>query len=267
MPVQAVLVLASLMAILGITVRRGHLNYRSGKIQNELKVAQRKQERELSKIKSSKSRMEAAVRVRETEKKVSRDNVVKITELMRKVEHLMESDQQEEALKILIQVTALDRDHRNANEKLASLYLKRNQNQKAELIYHTLIETFPQDSVYYSNLGHTYFNRRKFKKAIPLYERALELDKGNPMRYINLGHVYVTKKDYAEAIEYYKKANRLNTRDTELMFLIVEVALESSNPILAREYLLKILDYEPYNQRAKELLSEVLDLLKEGERV
>ena len=65
------------------------------------------------------------------------------------------------------------------------------------------------------------------------------------------------------ALEYYTKAHRLDVRNIQLMFLIIEMCLQNSDPITAREYLHRILDYEPYNQQAKTLLGEVLRTLKE----
>lgn len=259
---EPLLITGSALGILGITVRRFLINARVVTIQQQVAQEQRKEEREKSRMRFFRNRKKVEASQDELEKKVLRQNMVRVNELMAKVEQLLEAKEEEEALKMLIQITALDRDHRKAQELLANLYLKHDQPQKAELIYQTLIEQYPHDPLYHSNLGHSYYNRRQFKSALELYEKALELDKASPIRYINLGHVYVAKRELATAVEYYKKASRLSVRDIDLMFTVVETCLNNQDPITAREYLHKVLDYEPYNTRAKEMLAQVLDLLK-----
>src|SRR5690606_7886941 len=184
---------------------------------------------------------------------------------MKKVDHDLVSEDEEEALKTLIQIISLDENHRKANELLARLYLKSGRNKKAELIYKQLIDLYPFDPEYYSCLAHSFFQRHQFKMATEYYEKSLQLDKNNPTRYINLGHVFSTRKDFVTSLEYYMKAHRMDVRNIELMFLITELCLQNSDPITAREYLHRILDYEPYNQQAKTLLGEVLRTLKQEE--
>jgi len=260
---QPALILGSTIGIIAISTRRRGINARTNAIQKQVAKEQRKKEREQSQKRLTKRRALQNALSEEDQKRVTRENLVKVNELLKKVDHLLQNKEEEEALKVLIQVTALDKTHKKANEILASLYLKHDQNEKAELILNTLIEDHPHDPMYRSNLAHSFYNRRKFKAAIPHYEAALERDKANPVRYINIGHVYATKREFTPALEYYKKANRLSVRDVDLMFTIVETCLQNSDPITAREFLHKILDYEPYNNRAKETLSEVLDMLKE----
>jgi tetratricopeptide (TPR) repeat protein len=184
---------------------------------------------------------------------------------MKKADHEISLHQDEEALKTLIQIISLDENHRKANELLGKLYQETGDIKKAELIFKHLIELFPFDPAYYSALGAVNLVRHLFRNAIKYYEKSLSLDKNNPIRYVHLGQAYSSKKDYAMALEWYTKAHRLHVSNIELMFLMVETCLFNSDPIKAREYLHKILDYEPYNQQAKTILAEVLQTLsKEG---
>lgn len=257
--------LGSLSALTYIVSRRFRIIKKTFSLQRELEDHQKKLERVKKKESLQKEKALLELKRSAEMKHKALRNLGAINELMKKVDHDLTTGQDEEALKTLIQVISLDENHRKGNELMARIYLKTGRHKKAELIYKRLIELFPFDAEYYSCLAHSFFQRHQFKMATQFYEKALQLDKSNATRSINLGHVYATRKDYGTALEYYVRAHRMDVRNIELMFLIVEVCLQNSDPISAREYLHRILDYEPYNQQAKTLLGEVLRTLKQEE--
>jgi tetratricopeptide (TPR) repeat protein len=254
---------SSFGALVFIISRRMHLFKATLKIQKDLESHQRKLKRAKKKEKNERVKAVKELERASALKHKALRNLGAINDLMKKVDQDIMAGNDDEALKTLIQIISLDENHRKANELMAKLYLRTEKFKKAELIYKKLIDHHPFDPEYYANLGESFYQRRQFKASTRYYEEALNLDKNNPQRYISLGNVYLTKKDYSGALEFYLKAHRLNVRDVELMFLIVETCLNNTNPITAREYLHKILDYEPYNQQAKSLLGEVLRDLKE----
>jgi tetratricopeptide (TPR) repeat protein len=254
---------SSFGALVFIVSRRMHLFRTTLRIQKDLESHQRKLNRAKKKEKNERVKAVKELERASALKHKALRNLGAINDLMKKADQDIIAGNDEEALKTLIQIISLDGNHRKANELLAKLYLRMEKFKKAELIYKKLVEQHPFDPEYYASLGESFYQRRQFKASTRYYEEALNLDKNNPQRYISLGNVHLTKKDYSGALEYYLKAHRLNVRDVELMFLIVETCLNNIDPITAREYLHKILDYEPYNQQAKSLLGEVLRDLKE----
>ena len=255
--------IGSITSLIIVISRRFKIINKTFSLQRELEDHQKKLERVQKKEKISKEKAIQELKRGAEMKHTALRNLGAINELMKKVDQDLTAGQEEEALKTLIQVTSLDENHRKGNELLAKLYLKSEQHKKAELLYKKLIDLYPFDPENYSQLGQSFFQRHQFKTAEKYYERALSLDKNNPLRYVQLGHVHATRKDFAQALEYYSRAHRLDVRNVELMFLIIEMCLQNSDPITAREYLHRILDYEPYNQQAKTLLGEVLRTLKE----
>lgn len=255
--------LGSLGGLVYIISRRLKMIRKTLMLQKDLEEQQKKMERLEKKEKIDKEKAVVEIRRAAEMKHKALRNLGAINELMKKVDHDLTAGQDEEATKTLIQVTSLDENHRKGNELLARLYLKAGQHKKAELIYKKLIDLFPFDPEYYSQLGQCFLQRHQFKVATKYFEKALSLDKNNSLRYLHLGHVFQTRKEYPLALEYYTKAHRLDVRNIQLMFLIIEMCLQNSDPITAREYLHRILDYEPYNQQAKTLLGEVLRTLKE----
>ncbi|MDP2691419.1 MAG: tetratricopeptide repeat protein [bacterium] len=257
------LLLGSLGSLVFVISRRFRMVKKTLLLQRELAQEQKKEDRAHKKSKRMKERAIEELKRSSEQKHKALRNLGAINELMKKVDHDLMAGDEEVALQTLIQIISLDPNHRKANELLAKLYLNSGQNKKAELIYKRLIELYPFDPTYYSNLARSYYNRQQFQAATQCYEEALRLDKNNPLHSVNLGHLYSTRKDFSSALAYYMQAHRLNVRDIQLMFIIVEVCLHNTNPITAREYLHKILDYEPYNQQAKTMLGEVLRDLKE----
>lgn len=251
----------SLGTLIVLITRRFRIIRKTYELQEELEASQKQIDRAEKKEKFEKEKALKEIRIAQEQKHQALRNIGLMSELMKKAELELERNQDEEAMKTLIQVLALDENHRKANELLAKLYLRSTQEKKAELIYRKLIDLYPFDPEFYASLGHSYFQRHQFKAATKAYEKALSIDKNNPQRYLHLGNVYATKKEFKIALEHYVKAHRLDVRNIELMFLIIEVCLQNSDPISAREYLHKILDYEPYNQQAKTLLGEVLRML------
>lgn len=256
--------LGSIASLFFLISRRLKIVRKTVELQQELEEEQKMIDRAEKKEKIQKEKIVKELKMAQEQKHHALRNLGLINELMKKVDHDLAEKNDEEALKTLIQVIALDENHRKGNELLGRLYLRTARHKKAELILKHLIELYPFDPEYYSMLGHGFFERHQFKAALKCYEKALSLDKNNPKRYIHVGSVYATKKEFSEALDFYTKAHRIDIRNIELMFLIVEICLQNSDPITAREYLHKILDYEPYNQQAKTLLGEVLRMLNTG---
>lgn len=231
-------------------------------LQAELEAEQKQIDRAEKKEKVRKDKVVKEMKIAQEQKHQALRNLGVINDLLKKVDHDLSTQQDEEALKTLIQIIALDDHHRKGNELLGRLYLKLQEYKKAELILRKLIELYPFDPEYHSDLARSFWERSQFKAATEAYEKALSLDRHNPVRFQRLGQVYGARKEYRISLEYFIKAHRLDIRNIELMFQIVEMCLQNSDPITAREFLHKILDYEPYNQQAKTLLGEVLHNLQ-----
>ncbi|MDP3975444.1 MAG: hypothetical protein Q8P95_00850 [bacterium] len=255
--------LAALATLAFMLARRTHMLRETRKLQEELKKQRQKAERAQKRERRQLARVEKELKRAETMKHQSLRHLGAVSELMKKVDHDLANGNQQEALKALIEVTSLDENHQRANELMAQIYLDTQQSKKAEIIYKKLIGLYPFDAKYYGALAQSFLDRHQFKVAQDYFEEALKLDKNNARRYMDLGMLHAMRHEYRISMDYYLKAHHLNLRDVPLMFTIVQNCLSNSDPITAREFLHKILDYEPYNEEAKNLLAGVLRELKE----
>lgn len=254
--------LFSLGSLILIISRRFRLIKKTYSLQKELETEQKRIDRMEKKEKVQKEKVVKAMKMAQEQKHQALRSLGVINDLLKKVDHDLTKGNDEEALKTLIQVIALDDHHRKGNELLANLYLKMAEFKKSELILKKIIELYPFDPEYHHLLGLSFFHRNQFKAATEAMEKSLSLDKHNPLRYQHLGEVFVARKEYKTALEFFVKSHRLDVRNIDLMFQIIDMCQENQDPISAREFLHKILDYEPYNQKAKSLLAEVLQSLQ-----
>lgn len=256
--------LSSLFGLAYLINRRFGVIKKTLNLQKELEENHKKVVRAEKRKKVQHEKALNVIRTNNENRRTALENLGMINELMKKADFEVSKGIRDEAEKTLINVIALDPNHRKANDLLARLYLNLGFPKKAEIILKHLIELFPFDPEYVSLLGTSYLSRHQFRASIKAYEKALELDKNNGKRYQELGNVYAVKKEFKPALELFEQALRVEVSNIKLMFLMVELCLQNSDPIKAREYLHKILDYEPYNQEAKSLLGEVLRMLQAG---
>jgi len=195
---------------------------------------------------SNKKGAKASIPVQQT---ISSD----ILKAIRKIKILLDHNQYKEAEKKLIAILAVNQTCLEANILLASIYLKKKQYGRAEIIYKRIIDFQKnKDAKILSNLAFCLFEQNKIKKSISYYEKALEIEPDNVKRYTNLAQVLFVVKDFMGAIKLFKKAVKMKPRDTEILFMLADTYREAQKYNDAKKTYLKILDYEPYNVEAKQ---------------
>mgnify|MGYP001324537598 CR=1 FL=1 len=181
------------------------------------------------------------------------ESLFDIKKEIKRAEVLLSAGDEIEAEKVLVSILAIDQKHIDAHILLASLYLKRKQYSRAEVLYRELVnlQKYKQAGTL-SNLAFCLFEQGRVNESIDFYQLALNVDDGNYKRYTNLAQVYFVTKDFLQAIELFKKALRLKPRDTDVLFMLADTYREAHMFLEAKKSYLKVLDYEPYNHAAQE---------------
>ncbi len=152
----------------------------------------------------------------------------------------VELNELEEASVSLEKATERDPSNNHIMAKLADVYQKTGQYDKAAETYTKLTELNPDDAKYYLNtivkmydeagmqdkaiettqkmidlnpqdadaiynLGYMYVKLKKYDDAIETFKRAIEVRPNFGYAYSNLGYCYIQKKKYSESIDTYKK--------------------------------------------------------------
>lgn len=162
------------------------------------------------------------------------------------------------AEKQLIQVTSLDENFLDANNKLGVIYLKQGQFGKAEAIFKQLISK-AKNAIYLSNLGRAQYEQNKFEEALKSYLESIEIDNSRPGRYMSAGQICCKLEDKEKAIEMYKKALELDESNIEYLLTLADFLLDDKRFAQAQFYLEKILKLQPDNDMALEMMKRIED--------
>lgn len=261
--IEIYVVLIALALLIIILARRGWINIALKKLQRKYELETRRKKR-LQNSRSLKKRLRETEKERQIETiSNTRRHLTHISSFLKKADLCISKGDIDEAIKLLISVLAIDEKHHKANELLSELYMNQKQFNKSEMIYRKLIEAYPNNPVYHTNLGHCFFNQKQFKEALSAYENAIRLDQHKPVRYANLAQAHLALGDVKQAIENLEMAHKLDKRNTQYLFLLAKSHLSFQDPIKAREYIHMVLELEPYNTDAKALLETVLALLNQ----
>lgn len=157
----------------------------------------------------------------------------------------VELNELEKAKASLEKAMEIDAQNEQLMGKLADIYNKTGQFDKAAETYTTLAELYPNDAKYYFNtivkmydeagmqdkaiettkqmidlnpqdadaiynLGYMYVKLKNYDEAIETFKRAIEVRPDFEFAYSNLGYCYVQQKKYKESIETYKKLVEIN---------------------------------------------------------
>lgn len=86
---------------------------------------------------------------------------------------------------------------------IAESYYAQGKTQKATSIFQELVDSYPEYSNTYTNLGGCYANSDSYEKAIPLFEKAKKINILADNNYLALGYCYNNLHDYKSLIATY----------------------------------------------------------------
>ena len=124
----------------------------------------------------------------------------------------------------------------NGWERMGRLLLEVGQPEKAEELYHTLLEQTSdqgRQGHYYHQLGYIKNEQGDYQEAVSFYKRALEIEeKSLPANhpdlatsYNNIGWVYYNMGEYSKALSFYERALEIRQK-----------SLPANHPLLATSY-------------------------------
>lgn len=189
-------------------------------------------------------------------KKLPKEEREKLEELFQKAEHLLNSGQEDEAIKLFVQVLAIDENHTETEKKLAMLYLQKQMYGAAAALFEHLASQ-ENDPVHYSHLGLALYQQNEFEGSKRAYQKAIVLDDSRPQRYISLAQVYRSMGLNYLAIIAIKKALEREEENIDFLFLLSEVLLEEGKMEAAKAVLLQILQIEKENEEALRLIRKI----------
>lgn len=180
-----------------------------------------------------------------------------ISKIFSKAELLHAQGNFEDAKKAYIHVLSLNPDHIESNVKLASIYLNDGSFARAEELYVKVVTMQPKKAQYYNPLAKALYGQKKLDEAKEAYEAAIKMNKLDKDSMVSLGHIHVETGDYRSAINSFSKALSIDNKLYNLYFIMTDLMVKLGNYEEAGACMEVLLDMQPYNEDAKELLREI----------
>lgn len=154
------------------------------------------------------------------------------------------------AEKYLMEVLSMNNDHLDANLKLGLIYLQQENLPRAEFFFQKLID-LKENPVYFSNLALVLYQQKRLEEAAKLYERAIALDNKKAGRFVSLAYVYHELGELEKALVNFEEAYRLEPRNLDYLWTLVNYYEKFARSEDMLRSLRKILEIDPYNDKAK----------------
>jgi tetratricopeptide (TPR) repeat protein len=122
-----------------------------------------------------------------------------------------------EAVRLLEQALALNRDDRDTLNNLAEAYIGQRQNQSARQCYQRLAELFPQSAEVHHRLGMMQERLGDWGAAMESYRRAVVLQPDLPEHHSSLGALQYKQGAYTEAVESCRRALALDPDQPQVL--------------------------------------------------
>lgn len=103
-----------------------------------------------------------------------------------------------------------------ALSSLGTLYLQREDFQKAQEYFTQSLELSHEDPTAAYNVGEILFSNQKLDEALQYFELASQIDKSWPAPYLKLGYVYLNKAEYNKSIENFNQFIQLDPDNPEV---------------------------------------------------
>lgn len=150
------------------------------------------------------------------------------------------------------------KDHPEIYLLIGSVYLTRNELDKAVKILSQGVERFPHASLLLMNLGSAYAMQGNHQDAVKWYYTVLSKTQHYPQAYIFLASSLFELKRFEEAAHVLEKGIVRYPRDSEMLFLLGRVYGSLNKAEWEKNCYRAILEYEPKNSEAMFQLARVL---------
>jgi Flp pilus assembly protein TadD len=121
-----------------------------------------------------------------------------------------------------------------------------------------MVRKDPDNARAFNDLGVLYFQQGHKTKSLFFYQKAVALQPGNPSYQKNLADFYLVELDQTEeALKLYIEVLKKNPEDTETLFALGHICIQLGKFADARIFYDRIMDIEPWNLNAQEMLDNL----------
>lgn len=190
--------------------------------------------------------------------KVSLENQEKIYQLVNTIKTLIARGQTLEARGLIIQGLALDKEHRDLNFILGSLFEQDRHFEKAELIYKDLATWYPNDLEILEKLGNVLIIQRRYSIAFEIYKKIIDIGGIAEAPLYIMTHLsselWNQEEKYSLAKQYLKQW----PNNPEILALLAQSEIALNLRQDAIKTLVKLKNLTPYNGEIMETIQKLM---------
>jgi tetratricopeptide (TPR) repeat protein len=181
-------------------------------------------------------------------------NVEKLYLITNEVKTLIARWQTLEARALIIQGLSLDKNHRELNLILGSLYESDRQSQKAEYVYKDLAISYPDDVEILEKLANILIIEKRYDIAMEIYKKIISLAWENEGSLYIMTHLSHELAHHEELYAYARRYQKNWPNNPEILWLLAEAEVALGQRQDAIQTLIKLKNLTPYN-------SEIMDMI------
>ncbi len=149
----------------------------------------------------------------------------KIVEIVSVVKTLIARGQLEDARGLIVSGLALDKNHRELNLLMASLYERDHAYTKAEYIFKDLAKTYPDDAEILEHLATSLAMQHRYELSYELYKKVLSLTGENEEILYTLTHLASELSQSEDVYTYAKSYLKQYPRNPEILWLYTQALI------------------------------------------
>ncbi|MDD2871468.1 MAG: hypothetical protein PHS49_05750 [Candidatus Gracilibacteria bacterium] len=191
------------------------------------------------------------------ETKLTHENKEKVTDIIKRVKINVTKGYYDFAKNLIVEGLSIDKFNRELNLELANIYEIEKKYLNAEYIYNDLLKVLKLDFEVMKKLGYVLALQNKLEESLDIYE-VIHKKKMADDEVINiLSELTFNMEDYKKALKYANLYLVSKPRDVDKLFIKAKSLEELKKNTEASQVYKRILELQPYNTRAKEILKEI----------
>jgi tetratricopeptide (TPR) repeat protein len=192
-----------------------------------------------------------------TKNGLSREKQEKITELLTHIRTRLARHDDAEARSLIIEWLSLDKNHRELNILLASLYEKEKRYTKSEIVYRDIAKLYPEDTEILGKLASNLITLGKYDIAYEIQKKLVSLDSKESNLFTMIGLSWELR-NASETLEYAKLYLKQFPKNPDVLWIKAQALIDLGERKEAVEDLIKLKHLSPYNTELSELIQKLL---------
>lgn len=218
----------------------------------------------LNKVSLNSSKRETSLEEKDKSKwNVSEIDKNKVTEILKRVKINSSKWYFDTAKNLIVEWLSLDKYSKELNLELASIYEQEKKYSNAEYIYKDLLDNLKVDFEVMKKLWYIYAMQNKLKDALNIYEKLHNKKMADDKIIDFLSDLTFDMKEYKKALKYTNLFLLCKPRDVNKLFIKAESLEKLKQNKSALDIYKRILELQPYNNKAKSSLIELQKLINE----